>query len=232
MWATILNRMKNNLLFLLLIATITACTTTQPLTSSVKPKEVMEMAYFKPYSYISLIEKGNKAKYNDSLSSFCNELQLKVINKLSERIHLSEEINPIDTTTQHKLAREILYLCLIADRQRNIKNLKITPVIDSLLELNNKRFGLLTINTGFTRGSRNYGNQIAKGVGIAILTLGMYYQAPIKSNSTIYSMIVDSKENNIAFFRKNTINDKEPIDENVINSQMQKIFEGYFWTEK
>ena len=42
-------------------------------------------------------------------------------------------------------------------------------------------------------------------------------------------MIVDAKENNVAFFNNSYLQDEEPIDSIVINKQVQRIFNGYFW---
>lgn len=56
----------------------------------------------------------------------------------------------------------------------------------------------------------------------------MYYQSPISANSTIYTMIVDAKENNIAFYKKSSLNNKKPNNSEVIKKQVEKIFEGYF----
>jgi hypothetical protein len=45
-------------------------------------------------------------------------------------------------------------------------------------------------------------------------------------------MIVDSKENNVAFFRKSFRQDMEPLDQAVLAKQYKQIFDGYFWTSK
>ena len=135
-----------------------------------------------------------------------------------------------DTAIRNSLEKEYEFLILSADRTKNITNLKITPTIDKVLEANDTRFGLLIINTGFTRIKGNYGKEVAKGALLGVLTLGMYYQTPIKAYSTIYAMIVDSKEDNVAFFRKSYLQDQEPLDESVLTKQIKKIFEGYFWT--
>jgi len=209
-----------------------SCTTSKTLTSAVKSNEVTDLQFIEPFSYISLIEKGNRGKYNDELSNESKHLLIKVSNSYQNQISLKGDIFVSDVLTKRKLENEIKYLCFSADRQRSISNLKLTPVIDSLLELSGKRFGLITVSMGFTRAKGNYGGQIAKGAAMGILTLGMYYQTPIKSFSTVYAMIVDAKENNIAFFRKSFLQDKNPLDEAVLMKQFQKIFEGYFWTKK
>ena len=105
----------------------------------------------------------------------------------------------------------------------------MTPVIDSLLEANGKRFGLISMSTGFTRAKYNYGLQIVKGILVGILTMGMYVEVPVSANSSLSIMIVDAKENNVAFFNNSYLQDEEPIDSIVINKQVQRIFNGYFW---
>ena len=64
---------------------------------------------------------------------------------------------------------------------------------------------------------------------MGLLTMGMYYQTPIKSNSTIYAVIVDNQEKNIAFYRKSILQDKEPTEKEVLVKQIQSLFEKYFW---
>jgi len=185
-----------------------------------------------PVSYISFVETGNKARYNDSISQSSQALVAKTLKSFSDNIPVTGETTVTDPRKKKKLTKEIEYLCLSAEKQRSISNLKITPTIDSLLKNKGKRFGLITISTGFTRRKGNFGGQVAKGVLTGVLTLGMYSQTPIKANSTLYVMIVDSKDNNIAFFKKSTLQDKDPLNEEVISKQIQKVFEGYFWTKE
>ncbi|MGB8492199.1 MAG: hypothetical protein WCE64_14170 [Bacteroidales bacterium] len=205
-----------------------ACTTTKPLTSNVLSSEVTDLKLLEPYSYISMIKKGNRGEIDDSLSARSKELIIKVLEDFNGQIPITGEIFLSDTAVNNNLEKEYESLMLTADENKNISNLKITPVIDKILETNNVRFGLLTVSTGFTRIRGNYGKQVVKGVGLAILTLGTYYQSPVKAYSTIYAMIVDSKEDNITFYRKSFLQDKEPLDENALKKQFASIFKGYF----
>jgi hypothetical protein len=182
-----------------------------------------------PFSYISMIKKGNKSQVDDSLSFLSKQLVFRVIENYKAQLPLTGEIILSDTATKNNLEKEYELLIPTADRTRNISNLRITPTLDKILEANETRFGLLVVTTGFTRAKGNYGKQVAKGAALGILTLGMYYQIPVKAYSTVYVMIADSKENNIAFFRKSFIQDMEPLDESGMTKQFKKIFEGYFW---
>jgi len=225
--------MKINPIILFLSCLIfSACTTTRPLTSDVNPTEITDLKLLEPFSYISKIEKGNKGKLNDSLSLISKQLLYKVLDNLKGQIPLEGEITLSDTSVQRSLEKEIESLCLSADRSKNLINLKITPTIDRILEANETRFGLITVSTGFTRIKGNYGKEIAKGVALGILTLGMYVQTPVKAYSTIYAMIVDSKANNVSFYQKSFVQDKEPLDESVLTKQLQNIFKDYFMITK
>lgn len=226
--------MKNYIPLLIVLGffVVSSCTTTKPLTSNVEPSEVTDLQYLGPVSYISLIESGNRAMYNDTISRDSEQLLANVVGNLGTKIPVTGQISVSDTSTKNKLNKEIEFLCISADRQRDIANLKITPIIDSLIKIKGKRFGLITVATGFTRAKGNYGGEIAKGAAVGLLTLGMYVQTPIKSSSTIYVMIVDAKENNVAFFMKSVLQDKDPLDEAVLMKQFQKIFEQYYRTNE
>ena len=107
-------------------------------------------------------------------------------------------------------------------------DIQITPVLDKVLEANETIFGHVIVSSGFTRIKGNYGKQIVKGAALGLLTLGMYTQTPVKANSVIYAMIVDSDNNNVVFFRKSTLQDSEPLDEAILTKHFRKIFTGYF----
>mgnify|MGYP001409778926 FL=1 len=225
--------MKHQTIFLILSCIIlSSCTATKLLTSNVQPTEVTNLKLLEPYSYISMIKKGNRGQLDDSISSISKQLNINVLKSFNGQIPITGDIILIDSTINKDLEKECENLILTAERNKSISNLKITPTLDKILEANDTRFGLIIICTGFTRLKGNYGKEIAKGAALGILTLGMYYQTPVKAYSTIYAMIVDSKEDNVAFYRKSFKHDLEPLDQEVLTNQYKKIFEGYFWTTK
>jgi len=200
--------------------------------SDVKPVEITEMLKIEPFSYISLIETGNRAVFNDSISRSTKTVLDESLETFREKLRLtSEEAVITDSLERKKLEKELNFLILSAGLNRNISKLPITPLIDSLLTANDKRFGLIIVQSGFTRAKGNYGGQIAKGIGMGILTMGMYYP-PIKSNSTLYAMIVDNQNKNAVFYNKSVLQDKEPTEKENIIKQLEKIFEKYFWEKK
>jgi hypothetical protein len=191
--------------------------------------EISNIQRFEPISYIQLIEKGNKQTYSDSLSEVSKKLMTEVLNSNKGSVPITNDITITDIFLKDMLEKEIDNLFYLSGLQKDKPTPQLTPVIDSLLEANGKRFGLITMSTGFTRAKYNYGLQVAKGLLIGILTMGMYIETPVAANSTIQIMIVDAKDNNVAFFRSSYFEGKEPLDSNVIDKQIRKIFSGYFW---
>lgn len=224
--------MKYLKIFLILLGCgLVSCTATKPLTSNLKPTEVTDIKLLEPYSYISMIKKGNKGQVDDSISAISKQVNINILKNLNGQLPITGTIILTDSEINATLEKEFESLILTADKNKDISNLKITPVLDKVLEANDSRFGLIVVCTGFTRAHGNYGKEVAKGAAMGILTLGMYYQTPIKAYSTIYAMIVDSQEDNIAFFRKSFQQSKEPLDQKVLTSQYNKIFEDYFRTK-
>ncbi len=223
---------KNKALIALCCLLLSSCTATKPLTSSVKSTEVTDLKLLEPYSYISMIKKGNRGELDDSISAISKNLIIEIFTTNNQPIPLSGNIFLSDSSINRELEKEFELLILFADRNRTITNLNITPTLDKVLEANQTRFGLIVVCTGFTRVKGNYGKEIVKGAAIGILTLGMVVPTPVKAYSTLYAMIVDSEKNNVAFYRKSYLQDAEPVDKSILEKQYSKIFEGYFWNSK
>jgi hypothetical protein len=225
--------MKHKNIFLISCCIIiSSCTVTREFTSKVLPEEVKDLKLLEPCCYIEMIKKGNRGQVDDSISNISKQLNVRVLKSYNGKIPITGDIFFTDSTINRNLKAEYDSLFLNANKKKKIKDLKITPTLDKILEANNARFGLIVVNTGFTRVKGNYGKEIAKGAALGILTLGMYYQIPIKAYSVIYAMIVDSKDNNIAFYKKAFIQDNEPLKPETLTKQYNFIFEGYFWRPK
>ena len=226
-------------LFLWIVILSVSCSSSKYFTSAVKPAEINEMIKVEPFSFVSLIDKGNMGVYNDSISKIAKIALNESLETFREKLRLSlEEIYMTDTLERNELMDEIDFFIREAERNKKKKNhtVEITPLVDSLLSVNGKRFGLFVIQNGFTRAKGNYGGQVAKAIGMGVLT-GLvtgtaYYQTPIKSGSTVYVVIVDNQEKNVAFYNKSIMQDKEPTEKENITKQLQTVFKKYFWEKQ
>ena len=209
-----------------------SCVTNKYLSSATPKNEVTNIEYFEPYSYIQLIKKGNKSELNDSLSLESKRIIDSVIYSNKNLYKIKNKIIIEDSSINEKVENELSFLIQSAMQKRKLEGIKITPVIDSILESKNQRFALGIVGVGFGRRKGNYGGQVAEGVAVGILTLGLFVPAPIKSNLSLYSVIIDSQKNEIAFYKKTLPIEKSPTDPIIIKRQLDKIYENYLFKKE
>src|SRR5690606_12869904 len=75
---------------------LNSCATTLLTDKDVSPAEVKNISYHEPISFINLIEKGNQAKLNDSLSHVSTVILDSIIKnsghpKVSKRLDVTEQ---------------------------------------------------------------------------------------------------------------------------------------------
>ena len=225
-----------SVLFVVLVFILDSCSTSALLTSDVKPSEVVDLQYFEPISYVS----GKKEMINDSLSMDSRQCLNETIQEFNDKISLTGAIIVSNKTTKQRLEKDIEYLIMTANdiKLLSISSVRITPLIDSLLESNGKRFGLIAVECGSVNSRWNYAKQTAKeitgtvviGLAISALTHSYFQPFPMshsnKSFSVLYVMIVDADLDNIAFYRKSK-QGGDPTDKNVLSDQLNEIFKGY-----
>lgn len=220
------------LLFGFIVIFIFSCSVNKPLTSSTTASEISSLGYFEPVAFINYIEKGNKSAPSDSLSYITKYALDSLMFKYKSKFRLSNKLTFDNDTTRSIFKIETGRLAQKITQQRSLSGIKITPVIDSILEHNNTRFGLSVIATGFGRRKGNFGGQVAKGIGIGILTMGMATVVPIKSSLNLYTFIFDSKKDEVAYFKRQIPNRQiEPTDIKSIEEILLSTFEDYFYSK-
>jgi hypothetical protein len=186
------------------------------------------LSYFEPYTIIGLINKGylESGVFNDSLSLISRNLMSELIKKYSYQMHVTNQIGIGDSTLRARVLREELYMFKeMFWHPRDITNVRIEPVIDSLIASTNHRYALLIISEGYIRSKHNYSNQVASQLSIKILTLGRA-KMPHKYSSEMYVMIVDDLYKHVAFYRQVSDPNGDPLDVNLLDRQLQEIFDG------
>ena len=210
---------------------LTACGTKLPYISADK-SELTEIACFYPFSYIEFIETGNQTKYNDSLSREAEMLHRNILENHSKTFRITARIPLADEQNQASLEDEVNMLISRITQSKGLKQQAIPATMDSLLKTSGKRFGLITVNTGFSRIKGNYGRQVAANVALGVITgvlTGIsWYQVPTKASSTVYTMIDDSMKGEIVFFDHSTV-EANPLDDGVIEKQLTKLINHCFY---
>jgi hypothetical protein len=215
--------MKNILTLVLIVVVLQSCTTIKYFNPNTTEKEIVELSFLESSSSIFLINKGNKFEHSDSLSYITKTLIDSVIMSNQKKFRISDKLIIKDTILTQKVQSEVLETTNIILKNRSLVDIVIPSTIDSLLELNNKRFGLSIVAGGFSRRKGNYSGQVAKGLAVGILTMGMLVPVPVKDNITLYAIIMDSEKNEISFFSKTFPLEQSPSNPQVILNQINKL---------
>jgi hypothetical protein len=221
--------MFRNLMFLIIFTSVlaTSCTTKRLVADNIQMSRVSQVGYFAPLSYISVIEKGNTAIPNDSLSELAAAILDSIIT--DSPIFASQrkiELMEANVQLNVEVAVNNLFNQILISNQ--INNIKIPESLSQVLKANEERYFLATIVSGFGRKGSNYGKQVAKGIGVGILTLGLVAPIPVKSNVSLYSCIIDAERMEVVYFSRTLPLEKSPTNRKVLADQYKKLVTEYF----
>lgn len=217
--------------FILLFFLLTSCTSARIWRSDVDPKEITELQKFEPLSYIRLLEKRNKEELNDSLSSEGKSTLNNILTNYYSSLPKISSVHFENTHLNQQIEKETIDLISELNMNRGVKGVSITPVIDSVLEANNIRFGFILVSSGYSLKHYDFESQFAKTIKTQNLSLtGVPFSILTASNasSIVYLVIVDAQKNNVTYFRK-SFSDGDPTDPDTIVFQFEKLFNGFFW---
>lgn len=203
-----------------------SCGTTVPLLSNRKSYDVDTASVYHLPSLITSIAKGNRQEFNELYSDSTLNIRSRDFNQ-----HLPKYITPVafefaNVEEEEQMSKRFFEVLNAVENKKKIKGITLDDRLVNYLENKNIKYVILTFQAGFTREQGNYGKQVAKGLGIGILTLGLLVPVPIKSNSTIVCCVLDTRNKNVAFYRKRTA-EVEPLEEQVINRQIRIIIDSW-----
>ena len=157
--------MKEKIIGIIILGIILqSCVTNKYLSSETPMNQVTNIEYFEPYSYIQFIKKGNKSELNDSLSLESKRRIDSVIYSNKNLYKIKKKIIIMNSSINEKVENELSFLIQSAMQKRKLEGIELTPIIDSILESRNQRFGLGIVAVGFGRKKGNFVGQVAKGV--------------------------------------------------------------------
>ncbi len=224
--------MKNmKLIFkcLMLALLLISCSSSTKLNQSdVRPEEINDLQRFETISEIYIInDNESNPTHSDSLSKKSKAIFLKALKSFSNQIPVQSDINIFDQKIKKIIEDEIKQLFNETDELQSVSTINIPPYIDSILDANSKRFALLTFTSGSTKAKEKMSN-IKQPENISIGAISNNDTAS-QIHSVIAIIIVDSKENNIAFYKKSSLENEEPLDLIILKKQIDEIFRDYFW---
>ncbi|MDP2527303.1 hypothetical protein [Maribacter dokdonensis] len=196
---------------------------------NIDSKEINSLDYFEPIAYISIVNKGNNAIINDSISKLVEYRLDSVINEYSDRFRINKKLKMKDPLIQKSFENEILNLIVEKFINKKSEITPATPILDSILQINNSRFTMINVVSGFQRTKKNSRSQTFKSLAIGTLTLGNAIPIYSKNGVITYTLIFDSTGEKIVFKNKTDLNEYKPTKPSVLRSELIKTFRNYYF---
>lgn len=219
-------KMRRAIILLAITIILYSCSKTQICKSAIAPRIIDTLLLLPPVSHISLIENGNRQFFDKKMSKFSSDHLAKGIKEILDTQMVVLNLNDLDSITNIRLKNDAAQLINVIERSREIRNITIPVFFDSILKLNRLNYAMCIYHSGFTRSGGNYTAHMAAGIALGLL--GGFAVIPIKAYSTVYCVILDSKNKNITFYRKCFKQDWEPADKRITDKQLNLLFKGYF----
>jgi hypothetical protein len=207
-----------------LVVVLCSCDAYKGYRSQLDPKLIDSVLIVPPVTDIGVIDSWNKQAYDPKASALCAQHLLTgvrtVLNKRTTVIPIR-----LDSFNLKREQFEIGVLVDACARSRQKNLVLIPPFIDTLMALNGVNYAICLSQTGFTRSGGNYAGQMVAGIALSLI-VGIGY-IPVKATSTIYCVVLDHRNKNVAFY-KSIGGQFEPIDIRNTNSELNNLFYGYF----
>jgi hypothetical protein len=203
-----------------------SCGTTRQLSSNRKLSEIDKVLIFKPFSRIDTIASGNQGAYSQEYSEQVSASLLEAVQNAIPNT-IQKQVLTLDSLEWLPIHREIYQLVSQVEAKQQITDIPLSDTLLSILNRYNHNFAFGTFHIGFTRNQGNYAGQVAKGIGIGILTLGFVVPVPVKSRSMLICFLMDRQNKNIAFYRKDMGEEKEPTDKKKVQKQVNYLLMPY-----
>ena len=139
---------------LLMVLAFSSCTAKKGFVTKLPKQEIADVQRFPIISDIYALDKNDNGYRSDSLSLLSVQCVNNYLDKQTN-IDITKNIEVNDTTLLRMVSDEIRGLSETAFDNKEIALVPIPHTIDSLLEVQGKRFGLLIYANGFERYEKN-----------------------------------------------------------------------------
>ncbi|SDY33236.1 hypothetical protein [Hymenobacter psychrophilus] len=215
--------MIRSLLYYLLALLLAGCASAHSLTQAgFQPTEAPAMPFTTPISAIGSIQRGNQVVFDSAATRASVGLLRRQLRAQQAGLRLSGEL-VIPDSLRLQAEQEIGRAVAALNSRPQLGGGANLPVLDYLLQQQGQRYVFVTAARGFTRSPGNYGGQVAKSIGVGLLTMGMLVPVSVKARSEIGVFVYDAQQRAIVYYCHTSPIEHEPLDETSVAKQLRTM---------
>ena len=184
------------------------------------------MALIEPVSYMSYIQSNREEVFDPETSAQSASLVKDVI-----RLNFPEitAVLPLEDAGDGMKDLESQIALLYSVKANKLDGARAPAAVRNFIREHGFRYGAAVFATGFTRDSKEYKKQVAKGALLGIITavvsLGAvsYYAMPLKYSSSLYMIVVDAQEDKIVFYERIQPEEVDPLNAKWLRRRIERF---------
>lgn len=190
--------------------------------------DVHEMVLLPPVGVVRTISQGNAAAYSPAASADAGEALRQALLRHDEKLRLVGALPLPDTALRQAAARLTLSAATALERSRKRPLALPAPWLDSLLAARHQRYGLLSYVAGYTRTAANYRGQLAKDLGVGVLSLGLLVPLTAQHSTKVGVFIYDAQTQAVVYYKASWPVEKDPLAGVVIDQTLTDLLAADF----
>lgn len=181
------------------------------------------MVFLQPVGVVSSITQGNRATYDPNASADASDALRQALFRHDEKLHLKSQLAVKDTAMQRVIASLTLRAVVELESHRKRPFPMPAPWLDSLLTAQKQRYCLFSYAWGYTRTASNYRGQVAKSLGIGLLSLGMVVPPAAQASTRVGVFIYDAQQHGVVYYKSSFPAEKDPLAGVVIDRELTDL---------
>lgn len=185
--------------------------------------DVQAMVFLPPVGVVRTISQGNAAVYSPAASADASDALRQALLRHDEKLRLVGPLAVPDTALQQAVARLTLGAATVLERSRKRPLAMPAPWLDTLLAARKHRYCLLSYVAGYTRTASNYRGQLAKGLGVGVLSLGLLTPVVAQNSTRVGVFIYDAQTQAVVYYKASWPVEKDPLAGVVIDQTLTDL---------
>ena len=166
------------------------------------------------------IVRANSVEYDSTLSSIAEKTLTECVYSYRDVMRFTDTLSAPEHV---KINISKLDNVVSRFNSKKIGNLPTPPDLDSLIESNGYRYGMVIIGNGFSRPIGNTIGWSAMAVVTGALT-GAYMTPRMNNCCTVHAFVIDASEHKIISAKTSGYFDKNPTKKGVVETAFKKTF--------
>ena len=224
---------KTTFLLSLTVLLLTSCSTIRYYSEDLQANPMTDIPVLEPYTYIDYVagERELVSPMRDSLSRRANERLMQVLID-DPSLPIGDVLHVDDDSICRLIGNEMDLIAWNCPSKRDVPLTTLPSVMQQFMEDNDLPYVMLIFHGGYVRSKTNYSSEVAKSIGMALLTTALSlgtvttYYVSAEQGSDMAILIADRDRHTLAYFNR-IRSEGDPLSQDHLARQLKQALRKY-----